>query len=106
MATKYGKTWWGEQWLGAHVIQHVCRSAVYYSELSADVAGDLRSIPCRSVHHSEIGNYEGVDSGTLSLLEKARQVLELVLTREGVAGQMHRRTLCVGKRAGLLKLLI
>ena len=48
-------------------------------------------------HHAEVCDYERINAGILRLLQKLRKLRKLVLPRQGVAGHMHRRAVCVGK---------
>ena len=75
----------------AHVVQHVCRGAVDDAQLGADVTPKTRRKSLCQLHDAQVCDDQGVHSDLLQKSKIIRQPLQLLLTRQRIAGHINLR---------------
>ena len=82
----------------AESIKRVRRCAVDNAELGADMAADTRGVALGIFQYAEIGDYQRVYPRLLQKRKVAAQIVQLILAREGVAGDIHPHSLSCARR--------
>ena len=89
-----------------HIVKHICRRIVCYSRLSRNVTLNLWRILFSRLKNTEVGNYERINSASLSILHKFLKMRNFIIAWKCVAGHMDSCTLCVGKVTSFFELIV
>ena len=88
------------------LIKDVCSSAVDHAKLCADMSGNMRGIPFGKGKHTNVGYDERIRSGTFQKGEIGRQIRQLALPRERVAGDVDLNAVLVCESDASSQLLV